>query len=50
MNYTVVENSTRTGLAELVKSYLRDGWEPAGGVAVLVSGAFRLYAQALIKR
>jgi len=50
MSYYVAEDSTRLGLAEVVNGYIRDGWEPIGGVAVLVGAGWRLYAQALIKR
>lgn len=50
MKYQIVENQTRTGLEELVNSYLRDGWEPVGGVCFQLGAGWRLYLQALIKR
>lgn len=50
MKYAIVEESTSARLADLVNIYIRDGWEPLGGVTVMFGSGWKLYTQALIKR
>lgn len=50
MTYVVAEATNPTDLAAIVSGYMRDGWEPTGGVCALVGAGWRLYAQALVKR
>lgn len=51
MEYKILMNSDRQLLANVVESYLKEGWEPQGGVSVAVKNDNdEGYVQAIIKR
>jgi hypothetical protein len=59
MDYTVVECDEVSGLIQVVKDLIKQGWIPAGGIAACVmpayenrgetEGPFCRYAQAMVK-
>lgn len=51
MEYQILESSHRGELASLFRAYVREGWEPQGGVAAISNGhgVVSLYLQAMIR-
>lgn len=55
MNYRIVENRFAYDLAQSVERYIKQGWEPLGGVAVAVvpegiMGPIVMYYQAVVRK
>lgn len=59
MEYIILSDTTRYGLADLVNNAIQDGWEPQGGVSFELtrlsmdgggSNASGRFSQALIRR
>lgn len=52
MRYHILEGSSRLDLLKMVRSYIKDGWIPQGGISTYVESAMFLrvhYTQAMIK-
>ena len=49
IEYIVASQESPLKLQNAIKEYLREGWQPQGGVAVIVDGSSRLYYQALVR-
>jgi hypothetical protein len=49
IDYIVVSKTSPRELQDAVKEYLREGWQPQGGVAVIADSNLRLHYQALVR-
>ena len=55
MEYEILDSNSLDKLVTMVNSYIADGWQPQGGIAVysdniLGSSAETTYCQAMIKK
>lgn len=50
MLYTILRDTSVSGLINAVSRYINDGWVPCGGMAIEISEYCNWYCQAMTKR